>query len=490
MNSPKTPTISKYGIATCLLLICGWAVPSAWATGFIASRHFGVGSYPYAVASGDFNGDGKADLAVANYLSNNVSVLIARGNGHFSGHVDYPVTVGPVSVAVGDLNGDGHLDLIVASQSGNQQGDGTVNVLLGNGDGTFQPAASYDAGPVITAVAVGDFNEDGRLDVAAAYYVLGLNSASVSIYLGNGDGTLQARSDIEEGISTATLSVGDLNRDGHLDLVVVQPDFNGGGNGVNLLFGHGNGTFGTPVHIATGQGPTSAAIADFNNDDNPDLAVTIADFGSAHHVSVLLGNGNGTFQPAVNYAVGQNPASIAAADFNGDGNMDLVTANLFGLTVSVLTGNGDGTFQNAANYQVGQNPFFVATGDFNGDHAPDIATANGQNGLGNTVGVLLNDGGTFITAASSPNPSKVGQVVTLTFTFETSFTGLPNPTGWFTVVEDGNNTLFEGGVGNQKKWAFTHEEVSPGTHTITSTYSGDSNYNPNSGPVIIQIVNP
>jgi len=291
-----------------------------------APRGFDAGSGPQSVAVGDFNGDGKPDLAVVNSYSNNVSILLGNGDGTFQIHVDYPTGAQPGSVAIGDFNGDGKLDLAVVNSYSNN-----VSVLLGNGNGTFQPAVSYGTGSGTgpAFVAVGDFNHDGKLDLAVA----NSNSTYVSVLLGNGDGTFQ-----------------------------------------------------TAVNYDVGGAPTSIAVGDFNHDGKLDLAVAVPVPGPSTYVSVLLGNGDGTFQTAVNYNAPYAPDAVAVGDFNGDGNLDLVVGNRSS-NISVFLGNGDGTFRTAVNYSAGYNPSSVAVGDFNNDGTLDLAVAN--SGSSTTVTVLL-----------------------------------------------------------------------------------------------------
>ena len=291
-----------------------------------APRGFDAGSGPQSVAVGDFNGDGKPDLAVVNSYSNNVSILLGNGDGTFQIHVDYPTGAQPGSVAIGDFNGDGKLDLAVVNSYSNN-----VSVLLGNGNGTFQPAVSYGTGSGTgpAFVAVGDFNHDGKLDLAVA----NSNSSNVSVLLGNGDGTFQ-----------------------------------------------------TAVNYDVGGAPTSIAVGDFNHDGKLDLAVAVPVPGPSTYVSVLLGNGDGTFQTAVNYNAPYAPDAVAVGDFNGDGNLDLVVGNRSS-NISVFLGNGDGTFRTAVNYSAGYNPSSVAVGDFNNDGTLDLAVAN--SGSSTTVTVLL-----------------------------------------------------------------------------------------------------
>jgi predicted NUDIX family NTP pyrophosphohydrolase len=228
-------------------------VPSA---GFAKAVNYGAGSGPWSVAVGDFNGDGKPDLAVANEESNNLSVLLGNGDGTFQTAVNYSVGLQPWSVAVGDFNLDGKPDLAVANE-----GSSNVSVLLGNGEGTFQAAVNYGAGSGPWSVAVGDFNGDGKLDLAVADTV----SNSVSVLLGNGDGTFQAGVNYVAGMGPNSVAVGDFNGDGKLDLAVA----NAYGGGVSVLLGVNstnsvstltlaplsNVTFGQPLSL-------TAAVAD------------------------------------------------------------------------------------------------------------------------------------------------------------------------------------------------------------------------------------
>jgi hypothetical protein len=330
---------------------------------------FATGSGAASVATADLNGDGILDLAVANYYSNTVSILLGNSDGTFQPQVDYSTGSGPDSVAVGDFNGDGKLDLAVRNN-----GASTVSILLGNGDGTFQPHADYATGLYPQRLVAADFNGDGKLDLAVTTSV-----SSVSILLGNGDGTFQPHVDYSTGPGGLGVATHDFNGDGKLDLAVS----NTSAETVSILLGNGDGTFQSQVEYATGPGPAFLTAADFNGDGLADLAVPNLNGNS---VSILLGNGDGTFQPHVDYATGDGPLLIVAADVNGDGKLDLSVAGSSANAVSILLGNGDGTFQNYADYSVGSNPYSIAVGDFNGDGRLDLATANFGS---NTVSVLL-----------------------------------------------------------------------------------------------------
>jgi hypothetical protein len=239
--------------------------PSSSSIALSAPSAFGAGTNPDSAAVGDFNGDGKLDLAVANEGSDNVSILLGNGDGTFQAAVDYGAGTDPDSVAVGDFRGNGKLDLVVANYYSNN-----VSILLGNGDGTFQAAVNYGVSAP-TSVAVGDFNGDGKLDLAVA------NVFSVSVLLGNGDGTFQAAVNYGAGAEPAWVAVGDFNGDGKLDLAVA----NVATGNVSVLLGNGDGTFQAAVNYGAGIGE-SVAVGDFNGDGRLDLASPSAG------VSVLL----------------------------------------------------------------------------------------------------------------------------------------------------------------------------------------------------------
>jgi hypothetical protein len=332
------------------------------------------------IAAGDFSGNHRPDLAMTDVRRNAVDILLNRGNGTFGSPVFYPLNGLPSGIAVGDFNGDGKLDLVVADES-----FGTIAVLLGNGDGTFQnpsyyPAASVEDGPA--AVAVGDFNGDGKLDVAVAVF----RGSQSSVLLGKGDGTFgpPIRFESDQFIGQVRfVTTADLNHDGKLDLVtaVNQPDI------VQVLLGNGDGTFQPPVAYQAGPTPVCISVGDFNGDGNLDLAV-VNPFNNT--VNILLGKGDGTFQPATSFSESLTPVWIAAGDFNKTGRLDLAIANYGSGNVSVLPGNGDGTFQAPQSYGTDAHSTALAVADFNGDGTLDVAVANSFSG---DVSVLLNQTG-------------------------------------------------------------------------------------------------
>lgn len=339
-----------------------------------------AGSSPWDLISADFNGDGKLDMAVVKSAvtdvsggaSYTVSIWLGNGDGTFQPHVDYAVPFLAVSLTSGDFNGDGKLDLAVGSTT-------AVSILLGNGDGTFQPHADYPVPNGSDAITAGDFNGDGKLDLAVA----GSSNNTVSILLGNGDGTFLPHVDYPTGNMPSAVTTGDFNGDGRLDLVVA----NYHDNTVSILLGNGDGTFLPHVDYATAGPPIAVVAADLNGDGKLDLAAGYN--GSEFGVGILLGNGDGTFQPHMDYAVSPfgYTSGLAVGDLNGDGKLDLVTPVSEYIGVYVLLGNGDGTFQPpTGSFLTGGGGANVALGDFNRDGKLDLAVPSVGSNL---VSVLL-----------------------------------------------------------------------------------------------------
>lgn len=263
-----------------------------------------------------------------------------------------------------DFNGDGNPDLAAVNDSY----PSTLSILLGNGDGSFQEPLKYTVGIAAFSIAVGDFDRDGRIDVAVANQGYGTGPDTVSVLLGNGDGTLRLRTDYQTGRTPLWIAIGDFNRDGNLDLVTA----NTSGSSISILLGNGDGTFQSHVDYPTATGPYSVAVADLNGDSNLDLAVATNSWDPTGSASILLGNGDGTFQPYLESRVGtQMLYSIAAGDFDTDGKLDLATGSSSG--ISLLLGKGNGTFQNALDYYE-YDAFVIGTGDLNRDGRLDLAT--------------------------------------------------------------------------------------------------------------------
>jgi sugar lactone lactonase YvrE len=320
-----------------------------------------TGAGSYGVASGDFNGDGFMDVAVENYIANTVSVLLGNGDGTFQPQVSYAVGTSPERVLVADFNGDGVLDLVVANTGSNN-----LSVLLGNGDGTFKTQATYAAASPV-GLGVMDLNHDGFADIVAGDYY----SNTMSVLLGNGDGTFKTSVAYPTGGTPQTLAEGDFNGDGNVDIAVG----NFGDNTVGIFLGNGDGTFQSQITYAVGRAPQGVQVGDFNADGFDDIAVSNS---TDNTISILLGNGDGTFKSQVTYPVGADPVGLVIADFNGDGKQDISVGNTAqsALTQSILLGNGDGTFQPQLTFKTGNFPYGEVAADFNGDGFPDLAISN------------------------------------------------------------------------------------------------------------------
>jgi hypothetical protein len=354
---------------------------------FLPAVNYHVGASPNTVAVGDFNGDHKLDIVTANSGSNTVSVLLGNGNGTFKPATNYVADSGTNYVAVGDFNGDDKLDIVTLNVGAHD-----LSVLLGNGDGTFQapknfflPHAPNGDSQVPLAVAVGDVNHDGKLDLVVTAQGLTHQVGYVDVLLGNGNGTFSPRSiyQLAEPPPQYSLALADVLGAGTLDIVVSN--FNG--KSISLFAGKGDGTFRAPLLIATGSNPTGIAVGDLNGDGKKDLVV--ADDSGNGSITVLLNKGSGSFQ-AQNYTVGHNPDGVVLADFNHDGKRDIATDNVGDSNVSLLLGNGNGTFLSAQNYPTDSTPWWIARGDFNGDGYPDLVTVN-RYAAAPDVSVLLNN---------------------------------------------------------------------------------------------------
>jgi len=388
-------------IAYLAWLICSAAAAFAQApppVSFVAKADFLVGQTPSGVAVTDLNSDGKPDVVVANGGSNNVTVLLGNGDGTLQPAVNYPVGANPSSVQIGDFNGDGKLDLIVANQASS-----TLSVLLGNGDGTFQAqmVTTLLTGQYPSAFAVGDFNGDKKLDVAVLLSLPPQGTYAIAVLPGNGDGTFQAAVNYSSGAQPSSIQTADFNGDGKADLVTLN--FDNGGQ-VSVYLGNGDGTFQPAMNTPVTASFSEVVVADFNHDGRADVAV---------QGFVLLGNGDGTFQPPIPEVAG--PVSVAG-DFNGDGILDLASSN--GNVTTVLLGRGDGTFQQSSSFTTaGQG---IAAADFNQDGKLDLVTV-GVPSAGGTLGVasvaLGRGDGTFLVSSSIPVkiPGEVGTTIFLAF---------------------------------------------------------------------------
>lgn len=451
----------------------------------LAGLNYNPGAwYSISVAAADVNGDGKVDLLLADQCNSNsnctngaASVLLGNGDGTFQPAVDYSLDgQDSTAIAVADVNGDGFPDLIIGNQcqNNNDCSSGSVSVMQGNGDGTFQAATDYSSGGrYVYSIAVGDVNGDGKPDI-----VLGNECAdgscangSISVLLNNGDGTFSAPATFASGgLYAFSVSVADLNGDGKADIVVANQcsDNNCTAGNTGVLLSNGDGTFQPVVtYPSGGLYSYASAIGDINGDGKPDLVIAsqCTNQNCTNGVlGTLLGNGDGTFQSALanSTPVLGGLQSIVLGDFNGDHKLDVAAA----VGNVLLLGNGDGTFQTPIT--LGGRGQGIAAGDFNGDGRPDIAVG--------AVTVLLNTSSGFVlptttTMVSSSNPSAFGSSVTFTATV-TGPGGTPTGTVTFS---DGSTTLGQSTLANGTA-SYSTTSLTIGSHSITASYSGDSGF--------------
>ncbi|HEY6376298.1 MAG TPA: Ig-like domain repeat protein [Edaphobacter sp.] len=487
-----------------------------------------VGNLPVAAAVGDFNGDGIADLVVANDTDNSLSILLGNGHGGFSPAPGSPIAVGPnpFGVVVGDFNSDGVADLAVVNS-----GSTNVSILLGDGHGGFSPAVGSPVavGTDPFGVAVGDFNGDGIADLAVANW----GSNNVTILLGNGSGGFSASgSPVAVGTRPYAITVGDFNGDGIADLAVANQT----STNVSILLGNGSGGFssapGSPVTV--GNNPQSLVVGDFNGDGIADLAVTNY---LSNDMNILLGDGHGGFSsaPGSPVATGAGPNYVAVEDFNGDGIADLVVANLDADDVSIFLGNGSGGFALASGstVAVGHLPYAVAVGDFDGDGIADLAVPNfGANDISILLNQVTQTATAVLTAVSIPGsgtrnveaaypgdanfggstsptiPLTASPVTTATrlvlSTADTIAIGTPviltadvvpytagslTATGTMTF-HDGATLLGTALISSTGEASITVSTFAVGTHTLTAVYAGDTNFTTSTSSSVSLTVSP
>jgi hypothetical protein len=464
----------------------------------------GAGPGLITLAIADVNGDGKLDIVTIDTCGTSsycLGVLLGKGNGTFRQVQSFNLPGFGIfpTAALADVNKDGKIDLIIGWTNATTF-EGLAAVYLGNGDGTFQAPQTYISGGYYAgSVAVADVNGDGNPDVLVANGCSMTDEAcdvltggSIGVLLGNGDGTFdQVVTYYSGGAGAGPVVVADVNADGHPDLIVLNGCFSpgagcqnqGDSGGVGVLLGNGDGTFWPAVTFDTvGYGPVSMAVGDLNGDGKPDVLVSSQCAGTNFPycgdqppiLSALLGNGDGTFQNALitsaaTLSVGNGP--LALADLNGDGKLDVAGGGL------IFLGNGDGTFQPSLPLGA-TGPTYVT--DLNRDGKPDLV-------VGGEILLNISPEVTKTTLTSSPNPSAQGQTVTFTATVTSTF-GNAKPTGSVVFDEvDGLPQATRPLVGGKAVYKGL-PEVYFGAILFTATYQGTSNIAGSTSEVLEQYV--
>ena len=445
---------------------------------------------------GDFNGDGKLDLAVANNPVSSIgaigtiAIYLNQGSGSFAAPLATTLQNSNLcgTVLAGDVNGDGKTDLVVSTQFANQ----VILVLLGNGDGTFTQLPEIPGSFGFLSGEIADFNNDGHPDL-----FLGGNGKPY-LYLGNGDGTFVPQT-IPDGSfpgSYQSVLIGDFNGDKKLDAIAVDysdPPFSAGT--LNLFVGNGSGGLANPVFLQPPSisNPLTAGAADFNHDGKLDLTI------GSNGAYIVFGNGDGTFQmdasqviplavPPIDESHVTNPDTYntAVADLDQNGTPDVAAVDSKTGLLSLFLNDGTGTFPNAQatpyTFELPPNTFAMAVADINGDGLPDIILSNYAN---NTITLLLSEtalAATTVTLTGSANDVLAG--TSLTFTVDVAGAGA---TGVVTLL-DGTTQVGQQPLNASGSATFTASSLSAGTHTLTANYSGDARFASATSPALSEAV--
>jgi hypothetical protein len=362
MNAPHR--VTALGFASLFFLVAP-ALPGARAcddVSFVVTGQLFVGGPSLNVLTADFNNDFQPDLVVTN--DSKVLVLLGDGTGQFDPAVSYDAGRLPRAMGSGDLDGDGRTDLVVANLE-------DISVLINNGAGGFKAPLSFPAGQGPNAIGSGDFNGDGHIDVA----VVNRESDNVTIMLGNGEGGFDSVVNFPAGELPLNIAIGDYDNDGRLDLAISTYS----SQEILILKGDGTGSFSTFNSYPLGGNATRIITADFNHDQNLDLAVGVINIFPNNHMAVFIGNGDGTFTETSDI-LAPDPQSLAAADYDGDGNVDLACTSYFIPNLVVALGDGTGSFAPSRKTRLPGHPYpyDLVAADFNSDHKPDLAVSNFQ----------------------------------------------------------------------------------------------------------------
>jgi hypothetical protein len=349
-----------------------------------------VGDAPRGIAIGDVDLDGDLDVAVANATSDDVSVLLNRGDATFAPEQRYPVGTDPFDIALGDLDGNGSLDIAVTNYFSND-----VGVLLNRGDGTFAEQVTYEAGSLPYGIALGDVDGDGALDSVST----NLFGNDVTVLINEGDGTFEPQFTESVASRPTGVALGDLDGDETLDIGTVSLS-----DDASVLLNEGGGAFAPAEIYPVGDGPIGIAIGDLDGDCAPDIVTgNPGENPDPGDVSVLVNLGGGVFADDLRFPAGTDPSTVAIGDLDNDADADVVTTNEGSDDLSVLLNDGDGTFSPPVTFPVGDTPRGVDVGDLNADGRLDVVSGNAG---GDTISVLLGACGD----GSGANPLPSGRI--------------------------------------------------------------------------------
>jgi large repetitive protein len=447
---------------------------------FHAPAAYAIGEYAAFVTVADVNNDGHPDIVVANAFSGNVGVLLGNANGTFGAQTTFPVGSKPIFVAAGDVNGDGILDLVVANN-----GDSTIGVLLGDGTGHFAAQVTYPVGGAPDGIAIGDFNGDGKPDLAVSNaYTYPSPLGSISLLMGAGNGTFAAATTltVPAAVSPSAVLAVDLRGNGTLDLVFADNGLtiHPAAPAVYVMLGNNNGSFGALATYPTEDNAQSVTAGDINHDGILDLVVpdSAAD-GSGTSVSVLMGKGDGTFGAKTDYPVGGGgPYNAVLADFNGDGLLDISTANYSGLSVTALLQQQTeaATLHNAS---VGGTGPQLADASFAGDasHAGSVSATTSLTPLIATTNTLTSSAPAAIAGAS--------------VTFTATIVPVPTASPMGTVNFYSGGVLLGSGsvvVNSLGVATYTTTGLAAGAQAITAVFSGNASYSTSTSAAITETI--
>ena len=455
-----------------------------------------VAGTPKAIVHGDFAGTGSPGLAVVSAAVNTVTIFSSDGSGQLTPGASYATGQQPSGIVAADLLGNGLSDLAITNAL-----DNSISVVLANGDGSFRPGPTIALpvplpGGYPTGIVAGDFNRDGRIDLAVVE-TCGMSSQCfpvaepqgngvIAILLGNGDGTFAPGQTLATGRVPYALATADFNNDGLLDLVVA----NSGDSTVSVFMGSGDGEFAPTTLLPpfSGTTPLAISVGDFDGDGALDLAV--ANSGE-NTVAILINQGcpkvsptQCTFAPVLNSVpVGAGPAAIATADLNGDGALDLAVADSNGASVTILLGNGAGAFQRigANDFSTDASPVTLAIDDFNGDGRLDVVTGNGAGSLT----MLRQASEPQVSLTTSVDAPTYGQTVFFTATV-TPPAGQPAPTGTISFF-DGAAPIGTASLDSNPVF-FQYAGLAAGTHQVTAVYNGDASFGASTSNAVTESV--